>query len=539
MNNAVSKAAQEDAVTEVASVTPVEEADDHQRRGSGRYIVGLALSAGLAGLLYGYDTVSISGAIDFLQEKYALSPALQGLVISSIMIGGVIGAGFSGFLSDKYGRRKILMFGGAFFFVAALWSAFTFSPFTLILARIIGGVGIGLAAALAVTYITESAPTNIRGALTSAYQLLTISGIFLTNVINYFIASSGSHEWGVASGWRWMLGIGAIPAAIFVAALWLSPESPRFLVQAGRVEEGYKVLERISGSDKARRDVEEIQLQIAEEKKANASFSDLFKPGLRKALLIGIFLAIFNQAIGMNAISYYGPVMFSHMGFGGNTEFLASSLVGGIELVFTVVGMYLIDTAGRKKLMAVGSGLMVLFALGISFSYANNYQLLMLIFVMCFTSAFAFSMGPIPWIMIPELFPTYLRGRATGICTVFLWGTNWAIGQFTPMLINSIGGMGTFLVFACTNLLCFLGVVTFVPETKDKTLEEIAELWKPKAEQQSNAQMEVVRATADLKQAEADIKVAEAELARARRAKERAIATKAAAEALVAAQKAR
>lgn len=184
--------------------------------------------------------------------------------------------------------------------------------------------------------------------------------------------------------------------------------------------------------------------------------------------------------------------------------------------MFTVVGMYLIDTAGRKKLIAVGSGLMVLFALGISFSYANNYQLLMLIFVMCFTSCFAFSMGPIPWIMIPELFPTYLRGRATGICTVFLWGTSWAIGQFAPMLIGSIGGMGTFLVFACTNLLCFLGVVTFVPETKDKTLEEIAELWQPKGEKRSNAQLEVVRATADPKQAESDIKAAEAELARAR-----------------------
>lgn len=508
--------------------------DDRRKRGSGRYIVGLALSAGLAGLLYGYDTVSISGAIDFLQDKYALSPMLQGLVISSIMIGGVIGAGFSGFLSDKYGRRKILMFGAAFFFVAALWSAFTFSPFTLILARVLGGIGIGLAAALAVTYITESAPTNIRGALSSAYQLLTICGIFLTNVINYFIASAGPREWGMAIGWRWMLGIGAIPAAIFFLALLFSPESPRFLVQAGKVEEGFKVLERINGTEKARQDVADIQAQIKEEREAHASFSDLFKPGLRKALLIGIFLAIFNQAIGMNAISYYGPVMFKDMGFGGNTEFLASSLVGGIELVFTVVGMYLIDSAGRKKLMAVGSGLMVLFALGISFAYANNYQLLMLIFVMCFTASFAFSMGPIPWIMIPELFPTYLRGRATGICTVFLWGTNWAIGQFTPSMISGLGGMGTFLVFAGTNLLCFLGVIAFVPETKDKTLEEIAELWKPKSEQKTGAQLELVRATSDLRQAEADIKAAEAELARARRAKERAIATKAAAEALIA-----
>ena len=498
------------------------------KHGSGRYVVGLALSAGLAGLLYGYDTVSISGAINFLREKYALSPGMQGLVISSIMIGGVIGAGFSGFLSDKYGRRKILMVGAGLFFVAALWSAATISPAMLIGARIFGGIGIGLAAALAVTYITESAPTNIRGALSSAYQLLTISGIFLTNVINYLIASSGTHDWGVQSGWRWMLGIGAIPAAIFFGALWFSPESPRFLIQNGRIDEGFQVLERINGTVKARSELRDIENSINRDREKHASFSDLFAPGLRRALFIGIFLAIFNQAIGMNAISYYGPVMFTDMGFGGNTEFLASSLVGGVELVFTVVGMYLIDTVGRKKLMAVGSGLMILFALGISFSYANNYQLLMLIFVICFTSAFAFSMGPIPWIMIPELFPTYLRGRATGICTVFLWGTNWAIGQFTPVMINDLGGMGTFLVFAGTNLLCFIGVITFVPETKDKSLEEIEQLFLPPVskDKASAEQQRLVQAERDLRFANDLIAESEAAIVEAQQNKEDAEALK-------------
>ena len=493
-----------------------------EKRGSGRYVVGIALSAGLAGLLYGYDTVSISGAIDFLQTKYSLSPAMQGLVISSIMIGGVIGAGFSGFLSDKYGRRRLLMSGAVFFFVAALWSATVESPNMLILARVIGGIGIGLAAALAVTYITESAPTNIRGALSSAYQLLTISGIFLTNVINYLIASSGSHDWGVESGWRWMLGIGAIPAAVFFIALWFSPESPRFLIQNNRIDEGFQVLEQINGTVKARSELRDIQASIRRDRAKHASLSDLFAPGLRKALFIGIFLAIFNQAIGMNAISYYGPVMFSHMGFGGNTEFLASSLVGGIELVFTVVGMYLIDTVGRKKLMAIGSGLMVIFALGISFSYENNYSLLMLIFVICFTSAFAFSMGPIPWIMIPELFPTYLRGRATGICTVFLWGTNWAIGQFTPVMIDQLGGVGTFLVFAGTNLLCFLGVITFVPETKDKTLEEIEEMFQPKTRRNkvSEQRQRLEQTERDLRFANDLIAEAEAAIAEAQKNKE-------------------
>lgn len=374
-------------------------------RGSGKYTFGLALSAGLAGLLYGYDTVSISGAIEFLRARYGLSTLMEGLVVSSIMLGAVIGAATAGFLSDRFGRKRILIIGGAFFLVAAVWSALTIGPIALIVARAAGGYGIGLTAALAVTYITESAPANIRGLLAFSYQLLAVCGIFLTNVINYIIASHGSNDWDIAAGWRWMLGLGAIPAAAFLLAMRRAPESPRFLIQIGRTDEGFAVLEHILGTERARLRTDDIQASVKLETEMSHEFHDLFRPGLRRALAIGIFLAVFNQFIGMNAISYYGPVMFSDLGFAGDTQFLAAASVGGVELVATVVGMYLIDTFGRKRLMEIGTGMMCVFALCISGSYFMGNSLLTLIFVMAFTISFAFSMGPIPWIVIPELFP--------------------------------------------------------------------------------------------------------------------------------------
>ncbi len=275
-------------------------------RGSGKYTFGLALSAGLAGLLYGYDTVSISGAIEFLRARYGLSTLMEGLVVSSIMLGAVIGAATAGFLSDRFGRKRILIIGGAFFLVAAVWSALTIGPIALIVARVAGGYGIGLTAALAVTYITESAPANIRGLLAFSYQLLAVCGIFLTNVINYIIASHGSNDWDIATGWRWMLGLGAIPAATFLLAMRRPPESPRFLIQIGRTDEGFAVLEHILGTERARLRTDDIQASVKLETEMSHEFHDLFRPGLRRALVIGIFLAVFNQFIGMNAISYLG-----------------------------------------------------------------------------------------------------------------------------------------------------------------------------------------------------------------------------------------
>lgn len=474
-------------------------------RGSGKYTFGLALSAGLAGLLYGYDTVSISGAIEFLRARYGLSTLMEGLVVSSIMLGAVIGAATAGFLSDRFGRKRILIIGGAFFLVAAVWSALTIGPIALIVARAAGGYGIGLTAALAVTYITESAPANIRGLLAFSYQLLAVCGIFLTNVINYIIASHGSNDWDIATGWRWMLGLGSIPAATFLLAMRRAPESPRFLIQIGRTDEGFAVLEHILGTERARLRTDDIQASVKLETEMSHEFHDLFRPGLRRALAIGIFLAVFNQFIGMNAISYYGPVMFSDLGFAGDTQFLAAASVGGVELVATVVGMYLIDTFGRKRLMEIGTGMMCVFALCISGSYFMGNSLLTLIFVMAFTISFAFSMGPIPWIVIPELFPTYLRGRATGLCVMCLLFANWIIAQFTPMMIDGLGGGISFAIFAVLDLICLFGIVALVPETMGRTLEEIEHLWQPKTDL-AYAKYALSTADANIRHAEATLR---------------------------------
>lgn len=474
-------------------------------RGSGKYIFGLTLSAGLAGLLYGYDTVSISGAIEFLHARYGLSTLMEGLVISSIMLGAVIGAATAGFLSDRFGRKRILIIGGAFFLVAAVWSALAIGPIALIVARVAGGYGIGLTAALAVTYITESAPASIRGLLAFSYQLLAVCGIFLTNVINYIIASHGSNDWDIAIGWRWMLGLGAIPPAAFLLAMRRAPESPRFLIQVGRTDEGFAVLEHILGTERARLRTDDIQASVKLETEMSHEFHDLFRPGLRRALVIGIFLAVFNQFIGMNAISYYGPVMFSDLGFAGDTQFLAAASVGGVELVATVVGMYLIDTFGRKRLMEIGTGMMCVFALCISGSYFMGNSLLTLIFVMAFTISFAFSMGPIPWIVIPELFPTYLRGRATGLCVMCLLFANWIIAQFTPMMIDGLGGGISFAIFAVLDLICLFGIVALVPETMGRTLEEIEHLWQPKTDL-AYAKYALSTADANIRHAEATLR---------------------------------
>ena len=479
-------------------------------RGSGKYTFGLALSAGLAGLLYGYDTVSISGAIEFLRARYGLSTLMEGLVVSSIMLGAVIGAATAGFLSDRFGRKRILIIGGAFFLVAAVWSALTIGPIALIVARVAGGYGIGLTAALAVTYITESTPANIRGLLAFSYQLLAVCGIFLTNVINYIIASHGSNDWDIATGWRWMLGLGAIPAAAFLLAMRRAPESPRFLIQIGRTDEGFAVLEHILGTERARLRTDDIQASVKLETEMSHEFHDLFRPGLRRALVIGIFLAVFNQFIGMNAISYYGPVMFSDLGFAGDTQFLAAASVGGVELVATVVGMYLIDTFGRKRLMEIGTGMMCVFALCISGSYFMGNSLLTLIFVMAFTISFAFSMGPIPWIVIPELFPTYLRGRATGLCVMCLLFANWIIAQFTPMMIDGLGGGISFAIFAVLDLICLFGIVALVPETMGRTLEEIEHLWQPKTDL-AYAKYALSTADANIRHAEATLRRSENE----------------------------
>lgn len=451
------------------------------KKHSSWYVILIAVAAGVAGLMYGFDTAVISGAIGYLSEVYNLSPAMEGWVISCVMIGGVLGVAMSGFLSDKYGRKNIMFLSAILFIISALGSAFATGVTMLVIARIIGGFGIGFASALSVTYISECAPPHIRGRLGSLYQLFTIFGICATFYVNYGVANSGSYAWGLEEGWRWMLGYGTIPGIIFFILLFFIPESPRYLIQKGKDDEAFHTLKRINGDEVARKEAKEIKASIKVEQ--STSIKQLLKPGLRMAMGVGIFLALFNQVIGMNAVTYYGPDIFRSVGFENNTEFLATSIIGSVQVVFTIVALLLIDKLGRKKLMAVGSLLMAIFMVLIGsvfyFEPANSGPLL-IIFIAGFTAAFCVSMGPIPWIMIPEIFPNHLRGKAVGIATMFLWGANWAIGQFTPILINNMGGAFTFWMFAVINVICFTFVMTIVPETKNKTLEEIGNLWKPK-----------------------------------------------------------
>ncbi|AEB25611.1 MULTISPECIES: sugar porter family MFS transporter [Bacillus amyloliquefaciens group] len=441
------------------------------------FVILISCAAGLGGLLYGYDTAVISGAIGFLKDLYRLSPFMEGLVISSIMIGGVFGVGISGFLSDRFGRRKILMAAALLFAVSAVVSALSQSVSSLIIARIIGGLGIGMGSSLSVTYITEAAPPPIRGSLSSLYQLFTILGISGTYFINLAVQQSGSYEWGVHTGWRWMLAYGMIPSVIFFIVLFLVPESPRWLAKAGRRNEALAVLTRINGEQTAKEEIKQIETSLQLEKMG--SLSQLFKPGLRKALVIGILLALFNQVIGMNAITYYGPEIFKMMGFGQNAGFVTTCIVGVVEVIFTVIAVLLVDKVGRKKLMGVGSAFMALFMIliGASFYFHLASGTALVVIILGFVAAFCVSVGPITWIMISEIFPNHLRARAAGIATIFLWGANWAIGQFVPMMISGLGLAYTFWIFAVINILCFLFVVTICPETKNKSLEEIEKLW--------------------------------------------------------------
>lgn len=449
------------------------------------YVILIASAAGMAGLLYGFDTAVISGAIGYLQEIYDLSPAMEGWVISCVMVGGVTGVALSGFLSDRWGRKKLLMISAVLFIISALWSAFAMDVTSLVLARILGGLGIGFASALSVTYISECAPPAIRGRLGSLYQLFTILGICATFYINYGVANSGTYEWGLEFGWRWMLGYGTIPGIIFMVLLIFIPESPRYLVQKKEDNKAFGILKRINGEEVARKELKDIKASIEVEQSSSAK--ELMKPGMRMAMGVGIFLALFNQVIGMNAVTYYGPDIFRSVGFENNTEFLATSIIGSVQVVFTIVALLLIDKVGRKKLMAVGSSLMAVFMLLIGTIFyldPANAGILLIICIAGFTASFCVSMGPIPWIMIPEIFPNHLRAKAVGIATMFLWGANWAIGQFTPVLINNMGSAFTFWMFAVINVICFVFVMTIVPETKNKSLEEIGQLWKSKSQKQ-------------------------------------------------------
>lgn len=440
------------------------------------FLLKISAIAALGGLLFGYDTAVIAGAIGFLQVKFSLSAAMVGWAASSAIWGCVLGAMVAGYLSDRIGRKKTLLITAVLFAVSGIGSAVPSNLTEFILARFIGGVGVGAASMLSPLYISEVAPARIRGTLVSLYQLAIVIGINLVYFINMKIATLESEAWNVDMGWRYMLGSETIPAVLFLLFLFLVPESPRWLVKKGREREALITLERINGREKAAEVVREIKAALAHE---TGSIRELFKPGLRVAMIIGIVLALFSQITGINAIIYYAPEIFKSIGFATDSAFTQTVIIGVVNTLFTFVALWLIDKAGRKALLMWGVAGMVLFlmAIGICFYYNLTSGPWLLLFILGFIACFASSLGPIPWVIISEIFPTKTRGIAMSFCTVVLWIGVLLITQLTPMLLAGIGGAFTFWLFMVNAIILWLFTWKMIPETKQRTLEEIEQSW--------------------------------------------------------------
>jgi MFS transporter, SP family, xylose:H+ symportor len=445
------------------------------------YVVRISLVATLGGLLFGYDTAVISGAIGFLRTKFSLDAAQMGWTASCALIGCVIGCSIAGLMSDSFGRKKVLILSAILFLVSAIGSAIPRNLTEFIIFRMIGGVGVGMASMLSPLYIAEISPAKIRGRLVSYNQFAIISGMLIVYFVNYFIASQGNELWNIQYGWRWMFGSEALPALLFLLFLFFVPETPRWLVKYGKSNEAQIILERIGGEEYSQREVKEIKNSIALE---SESIFQLFKPGMKLVMVIGIVLAVLQQVTGINVFMYYAPEIFKNLGTSTNTALFQTILIGAFNMGFTIIAIRTVDKIGRKPLMIIGATGMGICLLSLGFSaYFQQTEIWILIFVLGYISCFALSVGPVTWVILSEIFPTQIRGRAMSIATVCLWAANWVVSQTFPMLDENPWLVKTFhhgfsfwlYGFMCVLLLLF--VWRIVPETKGKSLEEIEGFW--------------------------------------------------------------
>lgn len=442
------------------------------------YIYKATLVAAVGGLLFGYDTAVIAGAIGFMKTFYSLSDAMTGWVASCALLGCVVGAMYAGKLSDNIGRRKVLMLAALLFAVSSLGTAFAPNLNFFVAFRIVGGMGIGIASVLSPMYISEMAPAEIRGKLISIFQLGVVCGILLIYFVNAGIAGLYDETWNISTGWRWMFGSGLLPSVVFILLLFGVPESPRWLAKQKRTSEALDILTKINGSVKAQQELKEINAALAEE--TVLPLSELFRPGLRTAMIIGIVLAIFSQVTGINAIMYYAPEIFKSTGDGSDSALMQTVLVGIINVVFTLVAIKYVDKLGRKKLLLIGIMGMIICLLLVGGAFYLDMQkgYLVLIAILAYIACFAISLGPLTFVVIAEIFPTKARGTAMSVATFILWITVFIVSQTFPMLMGSIGNAFTFWIYMIMAVFAFLFVWKMVPETKEKTLEEIEAYFK-------------------------------------------------------------
>jgi SP family arabinose:H+ symporter-like MFS transporter len=444
--------------------------------GNRNYVYKATIVAAVGGLLFGYDTAVVAGAIGFIEKLYNLSPAMKGWIASCALIGCIIGAMFAGTLSDKVGRKKMLVLSGVMFAISSLGIAIPLSLTWFVIFRLIGGIGIGVASMLAPMYIAEIAPADIRGRLVSVNQLGIVTGILLIYFVNASIAGWHDEAWNISTGWRYMFGSGVIPSVVFLIMLFFVPESPRWLASKERWNEAEDILTKVNGKQKAQQELSEIKKTLNIE---HGSFSEIFKPGIRKALLIGIVLCIFSQVTGINAIMYYAPEIFKSTGDATGSALMQTVLVGVINVLFTLVAIKYVDNWGRRALLLAGTAGMAIcltiVGAAFYFDFAKGY--LVLVAILAYIAFFAVSLGPLAFVVIAEIFSNRNRGKAMSVAIFFLWISVYVVSQSFPMLLSSIGSAYTFWIYMVMAILAFFFVLKLVPETKGKSLEEIEKYW--------------------------------------------------------------
>jgi len=426
-------------------------------------------AAALGGLLFGFDTGVISGAIHFIKIEFNLNAYQEGFAVSNLMVACVIGALLAGPIADWTGRKKVLILCAVLFTVSAILSALPRSFTELVIARFIGGMGVGMASVVSPMYIAEISPAKIRGRLVALNQLAIVVGILLSYLSNWLLVDTGINNW------RYMLVAEILPAITFLVGLFFIPESPRWLTKEGLEKEALDVLNVVAGAENADHELQEVKKSLAEKK---TSLKELLHPSLRRVLIVGILFSLFAHITGIDTIIYYGPIIFLESGFKTDSALLASVMIGITNLIFTFVGMAMVDKAGRKFLLLVGlAGMGISMTLvGLCMQSDMISAKWTLLWIMTYIASFAMSIGVVIWVYLSEIYPTRVRGQALSVATMVLWLGNVILTQLFPVMMERFGG-GTFYIFSFICLLAFIFTWTMVKETKGVSLEEIEEMW--------------------------------------------------------------
>ena len=447
--------------------------------GNSAFVWVAAFFAALGGLLFGYDTGVISGALLFIKKQFALSVFHQELVVSVVLVGAAIAALGGGRLADRIGRRVTLLFTGAIFVVGAVICAMSPSVNVLIVGRVLVGLGIGLASTVVPLYIAEISPASARGRNVVLFQLALTFGILVAYFVDYSFVGS--------QGWRWMLGLAAVPGMLLGLGMLPMPETPRWLARSGRLGQARKVLQKIRGGNANVDDeLADIEASLAASEE-HGSWMDLFSPAVRPALIIGIGLAIFQQITGINTVIYYAPTIIRSSGMpSASGAILATAGIGLVNVIMTVVSMWLIDRVGRRPLLlwSIGGMVVTLGLLGLLFRvehHGGSLAMFAVIILMAYVASFAVGLGPVFWLLIAEIYPLKIRGEAEGAAASANWAFNFIVSLTFLSLVQGIGASDSFWLYGLLSVAAWIFSYALVPETKGRTLEEIESFWHKKS----------------------------------------------------------